>query len=120
MSTARGRLGEERAARYLARRGYTILARNVRAASGELDIVARQGELIAFVEVKNHRQREASLLAMTPDKCRRLQAAASAWLSGRPELAGLQCRFDLIILSPSSGLVGLGITRIEHMPDIFR
>lgn len=120
MSTARGRLGEARAARYLARRGYTILARNVRAASGELDIVARRGEILAFVEVKSHRRRESGLLAMTPDKCRRLQAAAGAWLAGRPELAGLQCRFDLIILSPSSGLRGLGITRIEHMPDIFR
>jgi putative endonuclease len=120
VSTARGRQGEERAARYLARRGYTILARNVRAANGELDIVARQGEILAFVEVKNHRRREASLLAMSPDKCRRLQAAASAWLAVRPELAGLQCRFDLIILSAPPGLGSLGMARIEHMPDIFR
>ena len=120
MSTARGRRGEERAAHYLARRGYTILARNARGASGELDIVARHGEVLAFIEVKNHRTRERGLLAMTPDKCRRLQAAASAWLGRRPELAGLQCRFDLIILYPSFGLESLGITRIEHMPDIFR
>jgi len=120
MSTARGRRGEERAARYLARHGYTILARNVRAASGELDIVARKDQLLAFVEVKTHRARESGLLAMTPDKCTRLRAAATAWLAGHPHLAGLQCRFDLIILSQGFGLGGWSITRIEHMPDIFR
>jgi putative endonuclease len=120
MSTARGRRGEERAARYLARRGYAILARNVRIASGELDIVARKDQLLAFVEVKTHRSRESGLLAVTPDKCRRLQAAAAAWLAGHPDLAGLQCRFDLIILSQAFGLGGWSFTRIEHLPDIFR
>jgi putative endonuclease len=120
MSTARGRKGEERAARYLARRGYAILARNVRCASGELDIIARKSETLAFVEVKTHRSRESGLLAMTPDKCTRLQAAARAWLAGHPDLAGLQCRFDLIILSQGPGLGSWAISRIEHMPDIFR
>lgn len=118
MSTEKGRSGEERAARYLKRRGYQLLERNVRAGRGELDIVARKGELLAFVEVKSHRSREQGILAVHADKCERLRSAASAYLGRHPQFATLQCRFDLIILTPASGFNPF--PKIEHLKDVFR
>ncbi len=118
MSTIKGRKGEERACRYLKRRGYEVIDRNVRAGRGELDIVARKGELLAFVEVKSHQSREQGLLAVHDDKCERLRSAANAYLGRHTELATLQCRFDLIILTPRDGINPF--PEIEHLQDVFR
>jgi len=120
MSTFKGRKGEEKAAAYLKRRGYRILGRNVRMGRGELDIIARRAELIAFIEVKTHKSREAGLLAVHADKCERLKSAANAWLGHHPELSGLQCRFDLIILTPGRGMGPIRFAHIEHLQDIIR
>ena len=54
-SAALGRLGERKAAGYLAREGLDILARNVRIAGAELDLVACEGDLLVFIEVKSTR-----------------------------------------------------------------
>ncbi len=120
MSTKQGQLGEDRAARYLQYRGYTILERNIRLGRGELDIVAQRDDLIVFVEVKAHQSRESSLLAMHPDKCTRLRSAAETWLSRHTNHGNCQCRFDLIILTPRVGLPAWIPPRIEHMEDIIR
>jgi len=120
MSTKQGQRGEDRAARYLQQRGYTILERNIRLGRGELDIIAQSGDLIVFVEVKAHQSRESSLLAMHPDKCARLRSAAETWLSRHPNHNNCQCRFDLIILTPRVGLPAWIPPRIEHMEDIIR
>ncbi|ATX81335.1 putative endonuclease [Mariprofundus ferrinatatus] len=118
MSTAQGRCGEDAAARYLARRGYKILDRNVRIGRGELDIVAGSESLLLFVEVKAHKTRESGLLAVDEDKCTRLYSAAEAWLVRHPQYSGLQCRFDLMIVTPRIGLPGWVPPHIEHMKDI--
>jgi len=115
MSTARGREAEERAARYLTRRGWRVLDRNARGGRGELDIVARKGEVLAFIEVKRRERREDALLAVHADKQARLRSAAQAWLTRHPEHADLSCRFDLILVRP-----GFAGSRIEHLPDVFR
>jgi len=120
VSTKQGQRGEDRAARYLQQRGYTILERNIRLGRGEIDIVAQTGDLIVFVEVKAHQSRESSLLAMHPDKCARLRSAAETWLSQHPNHNNCQCRFDLIILTPRVGLPAWIPPRIEHMEDIIR
>jgi len=120
VSTKQGQQGEDRAARYLQQRGYTVLERNIRLGRGELDIVAQYGNLIVFVEVKAHQSRESSLLAMHPDKCARLRSAAETWLSRHTKHANCQCRFDLIILTPRLGLPAWLPPRIEHMEDIIR
>jgi len=120
MSTKLGQAGEDRAARFLQRKGFSILARNVRLARGELDIIALRDELLIFVEVKAHQSYESALLAVHPDKCARLQSAAETWLSHHPNYAHLQCRFDLIILTPRIGLPMWISPRIEHMEDIIR
>lgn len=118
MSTAKGRRAEQQAARYLQLKGYRVLARNVRLGRGEIDIIATRGDILAFVEVKAHSQRESSLQAVHADKCRRLHSAASAWLAQHGEFAALQCRFDLIILTPEGGWRSW--LNIEHLQDAFR
>ncbi len=120
MSTAAGQQGEQAACDYLQRHGYRILARNVRLARGELDIIAYKKQLLLFIEVKTHRNRESALLAMTADKCRRLQSAANAWLGRHRQYAALQCRFDLIMLTPRDGWLKWPAYRIEHIRDIIR
>ena len=118
MSTAKGREGEERASRYLRRHGYRIVDRNVRAGRGELDIVAQKDDILALVEVKSHKSREQGLLAVHEDKCQRLRSAATAYLGRNPQFATLQCRFDLIILTPRGGINPF--PKVEHLQDVFR
>jgi len=118
VSTEKGRKAEQAAARYLQRHGYDILDRNARGGRGELDIVARDADILAFVEVKAHKHRDSSLEAVHRDKCERLRSAALAWLAKHPQYATLQCRFDLIILTPRQGLVCW--PKLEHLKDIFR
>ena len=115
MSTQIGRQAEDAASRYLARRGYEILSRNVRLGRGEIDIVARRQDILAFVEVKKRNSREEGMLAMHKDKCTRLVSATTAYIGCHPKLAQLQSRFDLIILTP-----GRLRTKIEHMQDVIQ
>ena len=94
---ALGAEGEGRAAQYLARRGYRIAARNVRAGGVEIDLVATRGPLVAFVEVKTRRssffgQPEEAVDAA---KRARLVRGAAAWLQQHPKRAR-RIRFDVI------------------------
>lgn len=78
---ALGRLGEELAVRALAARGYRIRERNWRCQAGELDIVAEDGDVLAFVEVKTRRGREFGTPeeAITPAKQAKLVELASTY-----------------------------------------
>jgi putative endonuclease len=100
----RGRRAEEFVARRLAAAGWTILARNARppSARGEIDIVARDGSALVFVEVKARSAGatagpESPVLAVGARKQARLRALAAGWLRDRP--AGLggfaEIRFDV-------------------------
>ena len=120
MNTAKGQSGEEQACRYLNRHGFEILDRNARLGRGELDIVAKKDGLLLFVEVKTHQNRESGILALSPDKCARLQSAAESWLGRHPQYARLQCRFDLIIVTPRIALSEWLPGQLEHMEDIIR
>jgi putative endonuclease len=100
-TTQLGAVGEELATRHLVAAGFEILARNWRCADGavrgELDIVARDGRVIAFVEVKARRGTRAGspLEAITPAKVARLRRLAGAWLA-RSELRPAEVRLDAI------------------------
>lgn len=118
MSTEKGQRGEAQAARFLKRHGYHIIDRNIRMGRGELDIVAQKDDILAFVEVKSYQQREQGLLAVHEDKCERLRSAANGYLGRHPQFARLQCRFDLIILTPRTGINPF--PNIEHLQDVFR
>jgi putative endonuclease len=115
VSTEKGRKAENKAALYLRIRGYRILDRNARLGRGELDIVAVKNDILAFIEVKLRPDRDAGLLSVHADKQARLRSAATSWLVCHPAFQHLQCRFDLIILTP-----GKLRSRIEHLQDVFR
>lgn len=98
-SVAIGRQYEELAAEHLQGLGYQILARNVKCGRGELDIVAKRGGKIYFVEVKA-RQSGSMVLAreaVTYDKQRRLWSAAVAWLN-KQGLNDAPCSFLLVAI----------------------
>jgi putative endonuclease len=99
MSTSHefGRQAEQRAAEFLESRGWTVLHRNWRWRRKEIDLIARRGDLVAFVEVKA-RQRSLyghPLNAITWAKRRELQAAARAWIAQHARAAD-SFRFDVV------------------------
>ena len=108
----RGDGAEAGAAAYLEGRGLKIVARNYRCRFGEIDIVARDGATLVFVEVRA-RTSDAfggAAASITPAKRRRLVATARHYLSR--QRADAPCRFDVVLLSGSA-------PRIEWIPDAF-
>ena len=94
-----GRAGEDRAAAELRRRGYEILERRYRTRHGEIDIVARDGATIVFVEVKVRATplQGTAAEAVTPWKQRRLVSMATGYLVRR-RLTDRPCRFDVVAI----------------------
>jgi len=82
----RGRRGEFWARQLLRMKGYRILARDYRVPVGEIDVIAKRGRLLAFVEVKSHQSYRHCLEALTRRQCRRIERAASAYLAANPTL----------------------------------
>lgn len=114
-----GQSAEHAAAALLERSGWTILARNWRFQHKEIDLVARRGEIVAFVEV---RARASSLHGHPLEtigwrKRRRLQAAAQAWVA-RHGVPGDVYRFDVVTLL-TEGRDGTAAVA-EHLEDAWR
>lgn len=99
-----GKSGEAIAARHLQELGYRILQRNFRGPRGEIDIVARQGDTIVFVEVKTRRSRRFGnpKAAVTPVKQRKISMTALYYLKSQ-NLLQARARFDVITILPSRG-----------------
>ena len=118
MSQARislGKCGEDLACRELERRGYAIIARRYRVRGGELDVIARDGPTIVFVEVKT---RAGEMFgdaaeAVTPVKQLRMTRLAEEYLM-RHHLTDCPCRFDVVAIS-----VEAGETRVEVVQNAF-
>jgi putative endonuclease len=87
---------------YLRLRGWRILARRYRSPVGEIDIVARRGRLVAFVEVKARSDRMAALESVTERQRTRVRRAAELFVGSHPALAALDFRFDVMVVSPWS------------------
>jgi len=96
----RGHSGERLAALRLMLTGYRILARRYRTKVGEIDLVARRGNLVAFVEVKRRRELVQGLEAVTPQARSRIRRAAELFLRRHPALAEHALRFDIIVITP--------------------
>jgi putative endonuclease len=113
---ALGRTGEDIACEYLLKKKYDIIARRFRLFRGEIDIIARDGGTLVFVEVKaradeSHGRPEESV---TPWKQRQLRKIAQGYLVGNP-CGGLDCRFDVISILYR----GPDEFRLEHFVDAF-
>ncbi len=96
----RGRWSEWTAALYLMLKGYRILAMRYRVRAGEVDIIARRGELVAFVEVKARRDLMAAVDAVTFASQNRIRAAGDHWLARQPDVARLSLRYDIVAITP--------------------
>ncbi len=80
---------------------YRILARRYRVHGGEVDIIAKRGKTMAFVEVKARGDIETALTAITPQKQRRFSIAAAHWLATNPWAAnGYVLRADAVFIAP--------------------
>jgi putative endonuclease len=99
-----GGRGEELAARYLESQGLAVLERNYRCRTGEIDIVAREGDVTVFVEVKERRgpRYGAGYDAVTRGKRRRLVSAARLFAAARG-LADSPLRFDVVSIDWDRG-----------------
>ena len=85
---------------HLRLRGWRIVASDWRCPSGEIDILARRGGVLAIIEVKSRRDLASAAASMLPRQRRRIARAASAFLLGRPDLAELAPRFDVMLVLP--------------------
>ena len=99
---ARGNSAEESAAAWLADHGYVVVERNVRTAAGEIDVVAREGDTLCFIEVKARAgiQYGLAIEAVDRRKQRRIARSASLYLAFKPWPG--PCRFDVLGLDPAA------------------
>jgi putative endonuclease len=111
-SFRRGHGFERRAAWWLRLKGYRILAINWRSPVGEVDLIARRGRWLAFIEVKQRGDASTATWALRPSQLRRLTKAARLFLAQHPACADLTMRFDLIAF----GAMGRPI----HLEDAWR
>lgn len=109
-----GKQGEDIAVQYLTDKGYEILERNWRNIHKEVDIIAKDGQFLVFVEVKARRSNEYGEpdLAVTKRKQRMLIAAANAYIT-RNKL-DVETRFDIISI-----IFKDGESVIDHIEDAF-
>ncbi len=111
-----GQAGESEAERFLRRKGYRILGRNVRTARGELDLVAQQADCLVFVEVKSRRTTAygGASYAVHNRKQHRLVRLAAQYLAQR-RLHDLPCRFDVILCKGGDAKP----EELEHIENAF-
>jgi putative endonuclease len=111
-----GPRGEDVACRFLSARGWTVVDRNFRMGRKEIDLVARRGEVVAFVEVKARAGTGYGdpLEAVTWRKRREIQQVAASWVD-RHGRAGEVYRFDAVAVLFAEGRV-----RVRHVEDAWR
>jgi putative endonuclease len=99
-----GRAAEIVASLLLLCKGYRVLARRFSTGAGtgagEVDLIARRGRTLAFVEVKSRPDLNTAAESIRPEQRRRIARAAESYVARRPELGGLDVRFDAILVAP--------------------
>lgn len=107
----RGHGAERLAALALQLKGYRIVARRHRTKLGEIDLVARKGDLVAVVEVKARTSEQAAIDAVGFAAQHRIRAAGDLWLARQRDAARLSMRYDIVAVLPWRWPV--------HFPDAF-
>jgi putative endonuclease len=97
---ASGLRAETLAAAFLYIKGYRILARRYAISGAEIDLIARKGDSVAFIEVKTRPDMAVALISIDTAKCRRISKAASHWLAHNPWAMRCNLRGDAVYLSP--------------------
>jgi putative endonuclease len=107
----RGHVAEYFAAAVLLLKGYRIVTMRYRTKVGEVDIIARKGDLAVFVEVKARVGEREAIDAVSVTAQRRIRAASDVWLSRRSDAARLSQRYDVVAVIPGC--------LPRHFPDAF-
>jgi len=107
----RGHWSEYLAAAFLLLKGYRILALRYKTRSGEIDLIIRKRDLIAFVEVKARRDEGLAIDAVGYETQGRIRSASGQWLSRRRDAHLLTLRYDVIAVLPGRFP--------KHFPDAF-
>lgn len=107
-----GLWAEWRAAWGLRLRGYRIVATRFKTPVGEIDLIARRGRIVAFIEVKGRAEFDAALEAVSPQNAQRVRRAAEWWLKTHGHIADkCDIRFDVVAVAPYA--------RIRHISNAF-
>ncbi len=111
-----GQEGESAAEQYLRRKGYRIVARNLRSPVGELDLVAEDGQVLVFVEVKTRRTDAfgGAIHAVHQRKQEKLIQLAAQYLA-RHHIKDRLCRFDVVLLQGTDDVA----SQVEHIQNAF-
>lgn len=96
----RGHSSEWLAAAALVLKGFRIVARRYRTKLGEIDLIARRGNLVLIVEVKARKSLMEAMEAITYESERRIEGAADLWLSRQRDHAKISMRFDMVAVLP--------------------
>ncbi len=97
-TTAKGRAGEDRAVLHLERVGYVIVGRNVRAGRDEIDVVAKDGEYLCFIEVRRRARAVDAMVSINGAKRSRIVRCAQAYIAQM--VPAPLCRFDVVVVQP--------------------
>jgi len=113
--TKKGTIGEDLAVDYLEKKGYRIIQRNYRFEHGEIDIIAEDGKVLVFIEVKARRSKEFGEPedAVTPRKREKIRVTADGYLFEN-NIDDKECRFDVIAIDYQKNK-----TEIRHLIDAF-
>lgn len=107
-----GLLAENWAAWFLRLHGWRIVGRRFKTPVGEIDLIAKRGNLIVFIEVKRRPTLDDAAACVSPENASRVRRAAQWWLKTRPRFADkCDMRFDVVALAPYA--------RIRHIPNAF-
>jgi len=96
----RGRLAETIAAWRLRLAGWRIVAHDVRLPAGQIDLIAKRGRVLAFVEVKARSGFDDAAESLHPAQAMRIARAAEQFCAKRPNFAAFERRFDLVLVAP--------------------
>lgn len=102
-SYATGVAAESQARRHLESKNYRILAHRYKTKGGEIHLVAKKGDHLAFVEVKGRRTHDEAAFALLPRQQARIAVAAEIFLSEHQDLSQCSASFDVILVSPNQG-----------------
>lgn len=105
-SESRGRSAEATCVALLEDAGWEVVAERFRPprgqGAGEIDLIARRGAVLAFIEVKAREGERDAVESVTPRQQARIARAAEVFLATRPDLAELDCRFDVMLVTPDA------------------
>lgn len=107
----RGHSAEHLAAIAIMLKGYRVVGRRYRTKLGEIDLIARRGDVVLIIEVKARATLQQAMDSVSQLAMRRIESAADQWLARQPDHDRLSLRFDLVAILPWRWPV--------HVPAVF-